>query len=312
MLAGQEAERLRIAQELHDQVGQTLTAVLLLLSRLHTRAPAELHPDLLETQDSARASLEDLRRIAIELRPEALDDLGLESALARPVRPASRSGRGWTCRSSHRRATAPISPETELVIYRVAQEALTNVARHSGSERRRAHACRPATAGSSSSSATTARACRATSRPAAGCAGCASAPLVGAALRSTTTARRGNRVRLDVPIGGRRRDPAEDADPARRRPRRRPARPADGARRTAGPGGRGRGRRRRRRRVERALQDDVDLADPRHHDAAHDRPAGRARAPSPPAQAADPDPLDARERALPLRGAQGRRVRLRR
>jgi len=77
VLAAQEAERLRIAQELHDQVGQELTAVVLLLSRVQSRAPQELRGAVLEVQDAVRASLEDVRRIAIELRPEALDDLGL-------------------------------------------------------------------------------------------------------------------------------------------------------------------------------------------------------------------------------------------
>jgi two-component system sensor histidine kinase UhpB len=132
VLAGQEAERLRIAQELHDQVGQELTAVLLLLSRLSTRAPEALAPAVLEVQSSVRSSLEDIRRIAIELRPEALDDLGLGSALSVLCdRFAQRSGLDVEC------AVAEVLPElpasTELVIYRVAQEALTNVARHSGS-----------------------------------------------------------------------------------------------------------------------------------------------------------------------------------
>src|SRR5205085_11057824 len=76
VLAGQEAERLRIAQELHDQVGQELTAVLLLLSRLERRVPGELRPSLRDVQNSVRVGLEDVRRIAIELRPEALEDLG--------------------------------------------------------------------------------------------------------------------------------------------------------------------------------------------------------------------------------------------
>ena len=134
VLAGQEAERLRIAQELHDQVGQELTAVLLLLARLQTRAPEDLRPTVLEVQSSVRASLEDLRRIAIELRPEALDDLGLENALAVLCdRFAQRSGVEVSCRIAERLPGIP--PQTELVVYRVAQEALTNVARHSGSER---------------------------------------------------------------------------------------------------------------------------------------------------------------------------------
>jgi two-component system, NarL family, sensor histidine kinase UhpB len=133
VLAGQEAERLRIAQELHDQVGQELTAVLLLLSRLATRAPEDLQPAVLEVQSSVRTSLEDLRRIAIELRPEALDDLGLGSALSVLCdRFAQQSGLDVACRIAD--GLPALSASTELVIYRVAQEALTNVARHSGSQ----------------------------------------------------------------------------------------------------------------------------------------------------------------------------------
>jgi len=132
VLAAQESERLRIARELHDQVGQELTAVLLLLSRLQPRVPEELRPAFLEAQESVRASLEDVRRIAIELRPEALDDLGLESALAVLCdRFAERSSLMVACRISEQ--LPELSPDAELVIYRVAQEALTNVARHAGS-----------------------------------------------------------------------------------------------------------------------------------------------------------------------------------
>lgn len=134
VLAGQEAERLRIAQELHDQVGQELTAVLLLLSRLDTHAPQALHSAVVEAQSSVRASLEDVRRISIELRPEALDDLGLESALAvLRDRFAERSGLEVACLIAE--PLPPLSRDEELVIYRVAQEALTNVARHSQSWR---------------------------------------------------------------------------------------------------------------------------------------------------------------------------------
>lgn len=132
VLAGQEAERLRIAQELHDQVGQDLTAALLLLSRVEARAPAELRAAVAEAQDSVRASLEDVRRIGIELRPEALDDLGLESALAVLCdRFAQRSGLEVSFEVTD--ALPELSANAELVLYRVAQEALTNVARHSGS-----------------------------------------------------------------------------------------------------------------------------------------------------------------------------------
>ncbi len=131
VLAAQEAERLRIAQELHDQVGQELTAVLLGLSRLHSHAPEPLRGDLLAVQDVVRASVEDVRRIAIELRPEALDDLGLASALA--VLADRFSERlGLEVRLEIAPELPQLATEAELVIYRVAQEALTNVARHSG------------------------------------------------------------------------------------------------------------------------------------------------------------------------------------
>jgi two-component system sensor histidine kinase UhpB len=133
VLAGQEAERLRIAQELHDQVGQELTAVLLGLARVEARAPRELRSEVSEVQDAVRTSLEDVRQIALELRPEALDDLGLESALAVLCeRFTERTGVRVTQRIDL--DLPPLSPESELVVYRVAQEALTNVARHSGSE----------------------------------------------------------------------------------------------------------------------------------------------------------------------------------
>jgi two-component system sensor histidine kinase UhpB len=131
ILAAHESERLRIAQELHDEVGQTLTAVLLQLSRLEERLPAELSGELSEAQEAARASLEDVRRIATDLRPEALKDLGLASALAA-------LGDGFGQRAGlrvERRIQKPmphLGSEAELVVYRVAQEALTNVARHAG------------------------------------------------------------------------------------------------------------------------------------------------------------------------------------
>jgi two-component system sensor histidine kinase UhpB len=134
VLAGQEAERLRIAQELHDQVGQELTAALLLLSRVRSHAPEALDSEVRDAQEAVRASLEDVRRIAIELRPEALDDLGLESALAvLGERFSGRSGLAVDLRVDE--PLPALSPDAELVIYRVAQESLTNVARHSGSER---------------------------------------------------------------------------------------------------------------------------------------------------------------------------------
>lgn len=128
-LAAQEAERHRIAQELHDEVGQSLTVVLLGLKQVESQAPAALVPELAAVRESARAGLDDVRRVARRLRPGVLEDLGLASALAALATEfADRSS------ASVRRSFAPglpaLSPEAEVVVYRVAQEALTNAARH--------------------------------------------------------------------------------------------------------------------------------------------------------------------------------------
>jgi two-component system sensor histidine kinase UhpB len=128
-LAAQEAERHRIAQELHDQVGQSLTVVLLGLKQLEQRAPAGLGEDLALLRESARSGLDDIRRVARELRPGVLEDLGLVSALAALASDFASPGS-----PSVRRVIGPglpdLSPESELVVYRVAQEALTNAHRH--------------------------------------------------------------------------------------------------------------------------------------------------------------------------------------
>ncbi|HZE04658.1 MAG TPA: histidine kinase [Solirubrobacteraceae bacterium] len=138
VLAGQESERLRIALELHDQVGQELTAVLLSLARVQIQVQPPLREDLAEIQEAIRASLEDVRQIALELRPEALDDLGLVSALA--VLCDRFTQRTGIAVRQHVAAQLPqLHPDEELVVYRVAQEALTNVARHSGSDRADLH-----------------------------------------------------------------------------------------------------------------------------------------------------------------------------
>jgi two-component system sensor histidine kinase UhpB len=132
VLRAQEDERLRIAQELHDQVGQDLTAVLLGLSRVASRAPEVLRDDVGSVQEAVRSSLEEVRRIAIELRPEALDDLGLENSLAVLAERFSHQ-LGLDVAFTIAPDLPPLPSETELVTYRVAQEALTNVARHSAS-----------------------------------------------------------------------------------------------------------------------------------------------------------------------------------
>src|SRR5918999_1951975 len=131
---GQEAERKRVAQELHDEVGQALTAVMLQLSRLAKRSPAELEDELREAQETTRASLDDVRRIARQLRPEALDDLGLVPALVALAKTFAEHTEIRVNRHLDENLP-PLSAEAELTLFRVAQESLTNAARHSGSGR---------------------------------------------------------------------------------------------------------------------------------------------------------------------------------
>jgi two-component system, NarL family, sensor histidine kinase UhpB len=128
-LEAQEGERGRIAKELHDEVGQTLTAIVLQLERLRRNAPAALGDELAETREAVRASLQDVRRIAQRLRPEALEDLGLATALETLCDRVSEQS-GLEVRAHVERDTGDITPEMELVVYRVAQEALTNALRH--------------------------------------------------------------------------------------------------------------------------------------------------------------------------------------
>jgi two-component system sensor histidine kinase UhpB len=132
-LAAQEAERLRIARELHDEVGQTLTAVALLAEH-EARASSVPAPALLEIAQTVHHSLDDVRRIARELRPEALDDLGLVDALISLCLRMERQGAMQVVRELEG-SLPPLSAEVELVIYRVAQEALTNAFRHARASR---------------------------------------------------------------------------------------------------------------------------------------------------------------------------------
>jgi len=128
VLAAQERERTRIARELHDEVGQTLTAIALRAERAAAE-PGPQHEALVDITETALRSLEDVRRIGRELRPEALDDLGLVNALIALCARADRQ-RGLRVRRDLDWGLPQLSPEVELVIYRAAQEALTNVLRH--------------------------------------------------------------------------------------------------------------------------------------------------------------------------------------
>lgn len=128
-LSAQEGERRRIARELHDEIGQGLTAVLLGLKGVADRAPDDLRADLLEVQEAARSSLDDVRRIAQRLRPDALDELGLRAALNVLVTEFSELT-DLTVRRQWDSTLSGLPDEVDVVLYRVAQESLTNVARH--------------------------------------------------------------------------------------------------------------------------------------------------------------------------------------
>lgn len=129
-LDAQEGERSRVARELHDEIGQSLTAHLLHLDRMLRAAPEPLRPELTAAREATRETLAQVRGIAARLRPEALEDLGLSNALASLCqRVADQSG--LVVRRSLEPTLPALRPEIELVIYRVAQEAMTNALRHS-------------------------------------------------------------------------------------------------------------------------------------------------------------------------------------
>ncbi|MFD5566941.1 HAMP domain-containing sensor histidine kinase [Streptomyces cadmiisoli] len=128
-LSAQEAERRRIAQELHDEVGQTLTAVLLELKRVADHAPPEMRGELHQVQETTRVSLDEIRRIARRLRPGVLDELGLAKALRALTTEFTSPGLSVQHRLDAE--LPPLGHDAELVLYRVAQEGLTNTVRHS-------------------------------------------------------------------------------------------------------------------------------------------------------------------------------------
>jgi two-component system sensor histidine kinase UhpB len=129
-LRAREEERQRIARGLHDEVGQTMTGVLFLLKQLAQHAGPRERGPLDEAQQAIRTNLEEVRRIAQELRPEALDHLGLASAVNNLARSFARRTNLAVEREIDPEL-GELQPNVELVLYRVAQESLTNIARHS-------------------------------------------------------------------------------------------------------------------------------------------------------------------------------------
>lgn len=134
VLQAQEAERQRIAQDLHDEVNQALTAVLLRLSATMGCAPDPIRHELEETRDLAQRAMHELLTLARQLRPTALDDHGLIAALASQVREFG-DRTGIETRFGRHGTLPELSNAEQLVIYRVTQESLSNAAQHSGARR---------------------------------------------------------------------------------------------------------------------------------------------------------------------------------
>ena len=132
--ADQEAERRHMAAELHDEIGQNLTALILQLDRLAKRVPDACREEIEEAAATARRSLDEVRGLAHRLRPEVLDELGLLPALGNLCdRISQRTGLPIVHRLPSR--LRALGDDAELVIYRVTQESLTNVVRHARASR---------------------------------------------------------------------------------------------------------------------------------------------------------------------------------
>ena len=132
-LHAQEEERARVARDLHDEVNQSLTGLLLRLEAAREAAPPELEAEIAETKALANQAMTELLSLARQLRPTALDDLGLVAAIGGQV---EQLGRGEIeARLEVEGDFSNLGDDAQLVVYRVAQEGLSNAARHSGASR---------------------------------------------------------------------------------------------------------------------------------------------------------------------------------
>jgi two-component system sensor histidine kinase UhpB len=129
VLRAQEEERARIARDLHDEVNQALTGVLLRLRAIEPDAPDALQAELREIQTAASQAMSELLSLARELRPAALDDHGLEAALRTRVDEFARQT-GTATTLSVADDLGELGAPEQLVVYRVVQESLSNIASH--------------------------------------------------------------------------------------------------------------------------------------------------------------------------------------
>jgi two-component system, NarL family, sensor histidine kinase UhpB len=132
-LHAQEEERARVARDLHDEVNQSLTGLLLRLEVAREAAPPELESELAETKALANQAMRELLQLARQLRPTALDDLGLVAAIEGQVEQLKRGE--FEATLDPEGDFSDLGDDAQLVVYRVAQEALSNAARHSGAGR---------------------------------------------------------------------------------------------------------------------------------------------------------------------------------
>jgi two-component system sensor histidine kinase UhpB len=132
-LRAQEEERARIARDLHDEVNQSLTGLLLRLEAVREAAPPELEAELAETKALANQAMQELLSLARQLRPTALDDLGLTAAIGGQVEQLARGE--IEAELAVEGDFSDLDDDTQLVVYRVAQEALSNATRHSSAGR---------------------------------------------------------------------------------------------------------------------------------------------------------------------------------
>jgi two-component system sensor histidine kinase UhpB len=128
-LRAQEEERKRVARDLHDEVNQALTAILLRLEALTQIAPPRLRDELAETKGLANRAMEELLQLARQLRPTALDDHGFVPAIEDQLR-RFKAQHGIATSLTTRGELDDLGSDQQLVLYRVTQEALNNVARH--------------------------------------------------------------------------------------------------------------------------------------------------------------------------------------
>ena len=135
VVAAQELERMRLARELHDETGQALTSILLGLKRLEDAGEqAAVSAAVGSLRELVVETLHDVRRLAVELRPRALDDFGLVAALERLTETFGEQT-GIRVTFDHALGVDRLHGEVETALYRIVQEALTNVVKHAGASR---------------------------------------------------------------------------------------------------------------------------------------------------------------------------------